>query len=75
MDIIMVGPWMLFSQNGLNHGHHHGWVMDALFSGRINDKTMHGILVEPWMLPSQNRLDHGRHHGWAMDAFFSERIR
>ena len=82
---------MLSSQNGLDHGHHHGWAMDALFSERPKpctsswlghgcsllrtDKTMHGILVEPWMLLSQNRLDHGRHHGWAMDAFFSERIR
>ena len=32
MDVIMVGPWKLSSQNGLDPGRHHGWAMDALFS-------------------------------------------
>ena len=31
MDVIMLGPWILFSQNGLDYGRHHGWAMDALF--------------------------------------------
>ena len=82
----MVGPWMLPSQNGLDHGRHHGWAMDALFPERIRpwmsswlghgcsllrpDKTMDVVMVGPWMLSSQNGLDHGRRHGWAMDVLF-----
>ena len=52
--VIMVGPWMISSLNGLNHGCYHAWAMDALFS--------------ECMLSSQDGLDHGRHHGWAMDV-------
>ena len=29
MDFIMVGPWVLCSQNGLDHGRRPGWAMDA----------------------------------------------
>ena len=39
MDVIMVVPWMLSSQNGLDHGRHHGWAKDALFSERIRPRT------------------------------------
>ena len=31
IDVIMVGPGMLSSQNGLDHGRHCGWAMDAFF--------------------------------------------
>ena len=51
----MVGPWMLSSQNGLDHGRHHGWAMDPLFSG-------HGRHHD-WAMD-----DHGRQHGWAMEV-------
>ena len=39
MDVIMVGPWMLCFQNGLDDARHHGWAMDALFSERIRPWT------------------------------------
>ena len=41
MDVIMVGPWMLSSQDGLENGRHHGWAMDALFSERFKPWTFH----------------------------------
>ena len=28
------GPWMLSSQNGLDHGRHHGRALFSLFPGR-----------------------------------------
>ena len=34
MNVITLGPWMLSSQNRLEHGDHHVWDMDALFSER-----------------------------------------
>ena len=34
MDVIVVGPWMLSSQNGSDHGRHHAWAMDVLLSER-----------------------------------------
>ena len=39
MDDIMVGPWMLSSQSGLDHGRFHDLAMDALFSERIRPWT------------------------------------
>ena len=39
MDVIIVGPWMLSSQDGLENGRHHGWAMEALFSDRIRPWT------------------------------------
>ena len=30
----MIWPWMLCSQNAVDHGRHHGLAMDALFSER-----------------------------------------
>ena len=75
MDVIMVGPWMLPSQSGLDHASHHGWAMEALFAERTtaDHGPHHGpaqnvIMVGPWMLPSQNVLDHGRRHGRAMEC-------
>ena len=35
MDVIMVGPLRLSSQNGLDHGCHHGLAIDALFAEQI----------------------------------------
>ena len=67
MDIIVVGPWMLFSQKGVDHAGRHGWAADALCVQRIPPWT-HGwagcsvptahdimdvIIVGPWMLSSQ----------------------
>ena len=46
MDGIMVGAWLLSSQNGLGHGRHHGWEMDAFCPERIR----------PW---TSSWLDHG----------------
>ena len=71
LHIYMVGPWMLSSQNGLDHGRRRGWAMDARPSERIRPF----IMVLPWTPSSQNGLDHRCHHGWAMDALFSERIK
>ena len=78
----MVRPWMPFSQNGLDHGRHYGWAMDAPFSERIRP------CKSPWLGHggSLRRTDYcrprtsswscsERHHGWAMDAPFSERFR
>ena len=29
MHVIMVGPWLLSSQNGIDHGRHRGWAVDV----------------------------------------------
>ena len=42
MDVIMVRPWMLSSQNGSKHGRHHVRAMDALFSERNRHGCHHG---------------------------------
>ena len=39
MDVHMVGPGMLSSQNVLDHGPHHGSAMDAFFSERTRPWT------------------------------------
>ena len=49
MDVAMLGSRMLSSQNGLDHGPHHGWAMDALLSERKR--------LWPWMFSSRNGLD------------------
>ena len=66
------------------HGRHHGWAMDALFSERVTPwksswfghgcsllrahSTMDVIMAGPWMLSPQNGLSHGRHHGSAVPS-------
>ena len=66
---ITVGPWMLASQNALDHGRDHGWAMDALFLERIRAWTI------SWLVHGCSRVttavDHGRHHGLLMDAVCS----
>ena len=54
MDVIMVGPWMLFSQSGLDHGRH------ECFLRLRTDETMDVIMSLARMCSSQNELDHGR---------------
>ena len=57
-DVIMVGPWMLSPQDGLDHGSCHVCAMDAFHSTRIGVRTSwlgHGVLSD------QDRLDHGCH--------------
>ena len=44
MDVMMLGPWMLFSLNRLAH-EHHGWAMDALFEHKtVRPMTMFSVL-------------------------------
>ena len=63
MDVIMVGPWII-------------WAKDALDHGRDYAQPTTPPPNPPWMLSScQNASDHGRHQGWAMDALGSERIK
>ena len=60
MDVIMVGPWMVSVQNGLDHGRHHGWVTDALFQNGLDLGRHHGWALDalfseqirPWMSSS-----------------------
>ena len=47
MDVIMVGPWMLSSQNGIDHGLHG--------CSLLKNDLDHGRHVIPaWMLSTQN---------------------
>ena len=48
MDVLMAGPWMLSPQRGLDHGHHHGWAMDAVFlrTDQTMDVIMHGRAMD-----------------------------
>ena len=45
MDVIMVGPWMLFCQTASGHGRYHGWAVYALCSERIRPWTL------SWLVP------------------------
>ena len=42
MNVIMVAPWMLSSQSGLDHGGHYGWARDVLFPERFRLSLDHG---------------------------------
>ena len=35
MDVIMFGPWMLSSQNGIDHGCHHGRDRHTMVKKRV----------------------------------------
>ena len=46
MDVIMVGPWTPSSQNGLDHGRHHGCAMDAPSQNGLDHGRHHGWAMD-----------------------------
>ena len=42
----MGGPWMLCSQNGLDHGHHHDWARDALSQNGFDHGRHHAWAMD-----------------------------
>ena len=74
MDVIMPWPWIPSCQNGLDHGSHRGWAMDALFSDRVRPGMSSCFgngcsLAEPIGLWTSSWLGHG------CSFLFSESVR
>ena len=40
MDVIMLVPSMLSSQNGLDYGRHRGWAMDRMLSSNYGEANV-----------------------------------
>ena len=72
MGVIMVGPWMLSSQNGSDHGRHHGWAMDAFFLRRSRPWTSSWLVHEYSLLRREQTMDVIMFVPWTLSFNYGE---
>ena len=65
--VIKVGPRMVLSWTGKDHGRHHAWEWEASLVTRRHmimraNVSVDAIKVGPWMIFAWTGLDHGHHH-------------
>ena len=55
-ELIMLGPWMVSSQKGFDHGRHHAWALDTMDHGRHHDWAM-DVSFSEWIDTEKIRQD------------------